>query len=222
MALRLHVGTHHAVAHDGLAVFAQEGRNDGVKRPLARRHLVDAGLQAKAVAAVLQADTELRLHTARAKAHVVALNEADHHAVFVSGREVNGAALDRVTRTEVLRLCHVDQLGPAGQVGIVQHLLCRHFHGSGLSDVFVDIGKSQFHGFDLQVLRIHAIDLQAGHIKFIQNAQRNQRRNALPVGRNLVQGVAAVIAAYGLDPLRLVGRKIFGCEAAAVLFGEFF
>ena len=36
------------------------------------------------------------LDAARAEAHVVALDEADHHAVLVGGGEVDGAALDRV------------------------------------------------------------------------------------------------------------------------------
>jgi hypothetical protein len=61
------------------------------------------GVQAEAVAAVLQADAEVRLHAARAEAHVIALDEADHHAVLVGGRQVDGAALDRVAGAEVLR-----------------------------------------------------------------------------------------------------------------------
>jgi len=85
MALRLHVGAHHAKAHHRLAVLGQKGRNDGVKRALAWCNLVDARGKAEAVAAVLQADAELRLHAARAKTHVIALNEADHHAAFVCG-----------------------------------------------------------------------------------------------------------------------------------------
>ena len=61
------------------------------------------GLQGEAVAAVLQADAEAGLDAARAEAHVVALDEAHHHAVLVGRRQVDGAALDRVAGAEVLR-----------------------------------------------------------------------------------------------------------------------
>ena len=51
MALWLHVGTHHAKTHDRPTGLRQESRDDGVKRPLARRDLIDARVQAKATAA---------------------------------------------------------------------------------------------------------------------------------------------------------------------------
>ncbi len=42
MALRLHVAAHDAEAHERLAVFHDESRNDGLKRPFARR--IDVGV----------------------------------------------------------------------------------------------------------------------------------------------------------------------------------
>ena len=59
---------------------------------------------------------------------MVALDEADHHAVLIGRREVNGAALDRVARLEVLRP-RMSMRRARGQVRVVQHLLGRHFHG---------------------------------------------------------------------------------------------
>jgi hypothetical protein len=41
----------------------------------------------------------------------------------------------------------------------------------------------------------------------LQDAQRHQRGDALPVGRDLVQRVAAVVLRDGLDPLGLVAAK---------------
>ena len=226
MALGLHVGPHHAVAHHRLAIFAEERGDDGVEGALARCHqvgrVVALGVQAKGVPPVLQTDAERGLHAAGAKAHVVALDEADHHAVFVRCAQVNRAAFDRVARAEVLRFFHVDQLGAAGQIGVVQHLLHRHFHRRWLGHITVHIGKGQLHRLDLQVLGIHAVHGHARHIKFIQNTQRNQGRNALAVGWNLMQGVAPVIFANRRDPLGLVRGKVAGLQAAAVFGGEAF
>ena len=208
MALRLHVGAHDAVAHDGFAVFRQERRDDRVERPLAGRDLVRSRVQAEAVAAVLQADAESGLDAARTEPHVIALDEADHHAVLVGGGEIDRAALDRVAGAEVLRAFHVDQLGPAGQIAVVQHLLGRHAHAGRLGHIFVDIGKSQLDRFDLQVLRIGAVHRQLGDVEVLQDAQRDQRRDALAVGRDLMQRVAAIVLADRLDPFGLVGGEV--------------
>ena len=51
------------------------------------------------------------LHATRAKAHVVALNHADHHAGLVRRCQVNRTAFDGVAGFEVLRFVGVDQLG---------------------------------------------------------------------------------------------------------------
>ena len=122
------------------------------------------------MATVLQTHTECRLHTTGAKAHVIALNETDHHAVFIGGCEVDGAALGRVARFEILCTFHVNQLGTFFQIRLVQHLRRRHFHALRISHITVDIGKRQFHGFDLQMLRIHTVALQRSQIKVVQDA----------------------------------------------------
>ena len=89
MALRLHVCAHHAKTHDGLSVLGQESRNDGVKGSLTWRHqigwIVSIGIDVESMATVLQTHTKGRFYTSRTKAHVIALNKTDHHAVFISG-----------------------------------------------------------------------------------------------------------------------------------------
>ena len=98
----------------GWPSLREEGRDDGVERPLAGRDDVGAaGIEAEAVAAVLQRQPQPGHHHARAEAHVVALDEADHHAALVGGGEVDGAALDRVAGAEVLRPLRVDELARA-------------------------------------------------------------------------------------------------------------
>ena len=63
--------------------------------------------------AVLQADAKSRLHTSRAKPHVIALDKANHHAVFICSTQINRTAFDGVASTKVLRFFHIDQLGAA-------------------------------------------------------------------------------------------------------------
>ena len=117
MTLRLHVAPHHAITHDGLAILSQEGRNDGLERLLTRRDQIGSvgtlQIGAEAKTSVLQADAISRFNHTRPKAHVIALNEAHHHAVFIGGREVNGAALHRIARFEILRFLHVNEFGAA-------------------------------------------------------------------------------------------------------------
>ena len=221
MALGLHIAAHHAKAHHRLTILCQKGRDDGVKRALARRDQVGlvrcVGGHGEAMAAVLQADAVGGLDATRTKAHVIALDEADHHAVFVGRGEVNRAALDRVARAKSLGALHVDQLGALGQVGVVQHLLGADLHALALGHESVDIGKGQFHGFNLQVLRRHAIDGQAGQIEVFQNAQSNLGGDALAIGRDFMQGVLAVIFRQRRDPLGLELGKVAHLVAAAVV-----
>ena len=220
MALGLHIGAHHAKAHHRLTFARQEGGDDGVKRFFARRYQVGGvgcvGLRAKAMPPVLQADAKLRLHAARTKTHVIALDKADHHAAFIGRSQVHRAALNRVASAKILRLVQVYQPGALGQILRIEQLLGLHLHAARVGDVAVDVGKSQLHGLDLHVLRVNAVACQARHVKVPQNAQGDQRGDALAVGRNLMQRVAPVVLRQRLDPLGLVGRQVRGAQAAAV------
>ena len=156
MALGLHIGTHHAIAHHRLTVFGEKSRNDGVEGALARCYQIGrvqtTCANRKCVSSVLQADTKHWLDTARAKAHVIALDKAHHHAVFIGSGEVNRAALGRVAGFEVLRFLHINQSRTLLQVRRVQHLLCGDFHAGLIGHIAVNIGKGQLHRLNLQVL----------------------------------------------------------------------
>jgi hypothetical protein len=110
MALRLHVAAHHAEAHHRLPSLVRKAGMMVWKGRLPGATTLGWPRQAEAVAAVLQRDAVARHHHARAEAHVVALDEADHHAALVGRGQVDGAALDRVAGAEVLRAPAVDQL----------------------------------------------------------------------------------------------------------------
>ena len=94
VTLRLHAAAHDAERQPGLAVLGDEGGNDGVERPLARR--VDVGvavLEREQLAAILQDEAAAVGRHARAHAAVVALDQRDHVAGRIRHRHVDGVAL---------------------------------------------------------------------------------------------------------------------------------
>ena len=219
MALRLHVAAHHAKAHHRRPIAREEGRDDGVEGPLARGHQVGnigrGRIGRETMTAVLQADAKLGLDHTRAKAHVVALDEAHHHALLVGGGQVDRAAAHRVARRKGLRTTRIDQARTAGQVVGIEHLRRGQLHGARLGHIAVDIGKGQLHGLDLQVVIAHAVEGLPGQIGVLQNAQGDLRGNALAVGWDLVQGVARKVLPQGRDPLGLVTGQVLGLQGAA-------
>ena len=130
--------------------------------------------------------------------------------------EVDRATLDRIASPEILRLVHVDEFGTGGQVRVIEHLRGGHLHGRWLGHIAVHIGKCELHGLDLQMLGRCAIHRMARQIESVQYAQRNQRCDALPVGRDLVQGIASVVAGNGRNPFRAVCCQIRQRQAAAL------
>ncbi len=70
-----------------------------------------------------------------------------------------------------------------------------------IGDVVIDVGERELHRFDLQVLRFRAVERQLADVEFLKDAERNQRRDALPVRRDLMHGVAAIVLLDRLDPI---------------------
>ena len=221
VALRLHVAPHHAITHDRLSVLCEERRNDGLEGFLTWRDQIGRigtlQIGAEAKTSVLQTDAVSRLDHTGPKAHVVALNEAHHHAVFIGGCEVNGAALHRIAGFEILCLLHVNEIGAALQIRWVKHLRRCDFHVAWIGHIAVNVGKGQLHGFNLQMLRIDAIDFHAANVEVFQNTQSDEGRYALAIGRNFMQGVATVILRNGLYPFRAVCRQILQRHGATML-----
>ena len=127
-----------------------------------RDHVRVACFQGEAVAPVLQRHTVSGQDQARAKAHVIALDEADHHATLVGRGQVDGAALDRVAALEILGTIRVDQGRAAGQVLLVQQLSRGELHAARVGDITVHIGEGQLHGLDLQMLAGHTVQPHDG------------------------------------------------------------
>ncbi|MPM28463.1 hypothetical protein SDC9_74989 [bioreactor metagenome] len=219
MALRLHRAAHHAKRHLRSAIGVhRKGRNDGVRRTLARPHLIGvARLQGEARATVLQADARARYHHARTKAHVVGLDERDHHAAFIRRRQIHRAAALGRAIGRVARVLHVDELGTLAQVVAVQQLFLRlDAHVIHVGVVLVQIGQRQLHRLDLQMHRVGAVERLAPDVQLVQHAQRHQRGDALAVGRNLVDHRIAEWLRHRAHPVRLVCGQIVHRHRATI------
>ena len=182
-----------------------------------------SGSRLKPWPAVLHRQAQAGHDHAGTEPHVVALDEAHHHAALVSRCEVDRAAapvrIAGLARFERLRATRVDQAGTRRQVGLVEQVLHAHEHPRGVGDLSIDVGEGQLHRLDLQMLGCRAVDLETGQVEVLEDAQRHQGGDALPVRRDLVQRVAAVTARDRRDPVGAVGRQIGHGEGATVLAG---
>ena len=156
-----------------------------------------AGVEAEAVAAVLQAQAVARHHHARAEAHVVALDEADHHAALVGGGQVDGAALDRRCRRRSPARASGRSAWRARPGRPASSSCCgRHLHRRAARP---RSGRRRRRPASSPrsagAAQAAPSDRQRGEVEVLQDAQRHQRGDALAVGRDLVQRVAAVVLA---------------------------
>src|SRR5262249_24529833 len=114
MPLGLYRAAHHADGRVGLAGAGDEPRDDGMERTLAATDEIwMPSSERKAGAAILQADAGARHDDAGAEAHVVRLDERDHHAVRVRRGEIDRSGARRRAVLEILRALAIDQTGAA-------------------------------------------------------------------------------------------------------------
>ncbi len=217
MSLRLHRAAHHAEAHHRLAAARDEARNDRLVGALRGPDAVRMPrLDDEGAAAVLQRDA--LDHHAGAEAHVVRLDVGDHHSRGVRRGQVHRAALGRRAVAEILRPAHVDQLGARLQILLVEKLLRLHFgHVLDVGHVAPGVGEGDLQRLDLQVQAVGAVHGVRADVEVLQHPEGHQRDDALAVGRNLVQGVAAIVHLERLHPVGLVGGEVGGAHDAAVL-----
>ena len=121
--------------------------------------------------------------------------------------------LRRLARPELLRALRVDQLRSFLQVALVQKRGRRNvLHVVDVGHVAPGVGEGELLRLDLQVHAVGAVDRQRAQLEVLEHAERHQRDDALAVGRDLVQRVAAVIHGQGVDPVRLVRRHVGGAH----------
>ena len=172
------------------------------------------GIERESGASVLQAEAVAREHDVRTEAHVVGLDQADHHAVGVGRAQVDGAAPSRVAGRRHRRAVSVMQArgarpgspgpaarrpGPERSPGRRRTRARRRSRASS--------PRSAVHRCSAGV---------AGEVEAVEDAERDQRGDALAVRRDLPDVVAAVAGTDRIDPGRRVrsARSSSGDQAA--------
>ena len=72
---------------------------------------------------------------------------------------------------------------------------------------------------------VGGVDFHVAHIEVVEDAERDQRADALTIGRNFMQRVAAIVLRQRLDPVEAVRSQIGNGHHSAVGFrmsGDFF
>ena len=77
-----------------------------------------------------------------------------------------------------------------------------------VADVSMHIGKRELHRFNLEMQALGRVDGSITQRQVAQHPQRHQCADALSVRRDLVNLVSAVVERYGVQPFRLVRRKV--------------
>src|SRR5580692_13183855 len=90
---------------------------------------------------------------------------------------------------EYLGASRINECGAFLEISRIEHLLNRAAHGDRVSHMCIRVGKAQLHRFDLQMLARGAVHRMSRHTHVLQDTERNERRDALPVRWNLVQTV---------------------------------
>src|SRR5438270_6388396 len=121
MALWLHAATHHSKGFPWFAIFHDEARNDGVKRPFSWR--VDVGvarLHREEFTAILKHEAEPGNHDAATHPAIIALDERNHVALIIGRAHINSIApRGRIPRRDGLgSMIRVDQFATFGRVGL--------------------------------------------------------------------------------------------------------
>ena len=101
-----------------------------------------------------------------------------------------------------------------GEIGGIQQLADLSFHIARVGDVGPRVGKGQLDGLHHLVIVLGVLAL-FGQRQPVEHTERHQHRDAVAVGRDLADGVAAVVLRDGLDPFGVVVLEVVLAEVAA-------
>ncbi len=165
-------------------------------------------IQPEVGAPVLEHDPRRAAHDPRAEAHVVRLDQADHHAVRIGGAQVHGASARAVGWHESLRplrrnsRCQPGRVLGGEQLRRVRQPAIRIRHAS------VPLAPGNLDRLDLRMQAIGAERLAHRPVQGREDVQRHQARDALRVRRDGGHLDVAVPGGDRLDPVASVLRDV--------------
>ena len=198
----LEVCAHHAERHVWRALLQRHGRDQGVKRPLARGDAVGMGrVEHEAFATVVEIDPGLDGGDAATEIAVERVDERDRHAVLVDDGEADGIRPARLRNRTQLgpMLLAVDARHQSIDDLVVQHVRHRHVGRIGIGDEGIAHGVGQPRGLHQHMVPLHRNRAAHRPAEALQHLEHDQRRDALIAGRQLGQLEIPIAADDGLD-----------------------
>ena len=194
----LHVPTHHPEGHEparrgpmrGVPHVGRcgDGWDDRVVRTLSRSDRIGmVGIEVEARTTVLHGDAPVRNDHAAAEAGVAALDERNAATVRVRRAQQDRAAGFGDAGVEFAGVLRIDSIGEGPQSVRIEQLFGRPIDEARIRDVSMGVGEPQLHGFDLEVQRAGVVGRNRGEIEVSKDAKGDQGRDALAVGRYLVE-----------------------------------
>ena len=175
------------------------------------------GIQAEVMPPVLQRKAPARRHNTGAKPHIVAVDKRTGIAPAVHHAEIYRVGGGRRRAALLVERCppRVDQLTALVRISRrKQHLQRRRIEGR-VSHIPARIGKGQAQRFDFQMQARGAERRQPGEIETLQDIQRQQGSQPLPIGRTFPDAHTAIFNADRPLPGAVVGSQVLDAQAAA-------
>ncbi len=114
----------------------------------------------------------------------------------------------------------IDERRARLQIMVAQQLFGRKLHVRFIRHVAVEIRQRQLHRLNGQMQGLHGIRVMVLNAALLQNAERNQRGDPLPVRWQLLHRTAGEVTRQQIHPVHTMIRQILSRQMGAVRFGE--
>ncbi len=133
-----------------------------------------------------------------------------------AGGEVDRVVAHRSSGTRCGCPLRIDPAGARVEVIRRKQLLGPERHGGGIGNMTGDVGHAELGRFDLEVMESVVVRAHRIEVEPVENAEADQRRQALAVGGEFVHPIAAEVDTQGRDPFGCVGGQIVERQPSAV------
>ena len=170
----------------------------------------------------MQDDSGSGHYQAAAKVGKNAVDEGTGVALAINAADVNG-----ITTTKNLPVrgrCHglaaVDKATALLGVVLGSKLLYGNPRPARVRDIAKRIGKGQSHGLNQVMIPVGALPAHGLYVEALDDVQRLQGGDTLPVGGTLPAGSPPVVGGDGLIPVGAVARQVFVGQPSALFLDK--
>ncbi len=220
VTLRLHETAHHAEGGVECAVISIccHAGDDGVVGALARLQPVGViGIETEIGAAVLQGEAPAARHDTGSEAHVIAVDERAGVALAVHHAEIDRVAAELQRETVMVgfkRVIGIDRALAFLRISPAEQLFERGGGECWIRHVLARVGKGDAQRFDLEMQALGGDRRQDAQVVDLEQVERQQCRQPLPVGWALPDLQPSVFHRDGLFPCAGMGCQVAELHAA--------